>query len=262
MRTGNEDGRKIGAVARSLEILEILRRRGGATLAELEAESDLSKGSVFVHLETLADGGFVTRRGDQYVLGRRFISFGERVRNSAPLFRAGKDQVDALARESEECVHLIVEDNGLETILYEAFGSRAVGQEFFVKNREETSRHLHYSAAGKSILAGLDREDVEDIIDCRGLPERTTETITDADELFTELDDVRESGYATNEQEDILGIQAVGVPIRDAEGTTLGGLSISAPTSRLQGDQLTEEMPTLLREHANIIEVNLQTIDI
>jgi len=108
--------------------------------------------------------------GDSYALGPAFLTFGEYVRNSVPLYRAAKGEVDELAVESGECVHLITEENGLESILYESFGDRAVGREFFMKNREETDRHLHYSAAGKSILSEFDEDDVDAVIDQHGLP--------------------------------------------------------------------------------------------
>ncbi|WP_336036199.1 IclR family transcriptional regulator [Halobacterium yunchengense] len=262
MGTDDAAGRTIGSVDRTLRVLEALRRLDGATLAELADEVDLSKGAIHTHLSTLRQHGFVEHRGDSYALGRRFLTFGEYVRNSVPLYRAAKGEVDELAAETEECVHLITEENGEESILYEAFGDRAVGREFFLQNRSEMGRYLHYSAAGKAILAELDDERVDEIVDEHGLPAATRHTITDREAFFAELADVRERGYATNDEEDLLGIRAVGAPILGPGGEVFGALSVSAPASRLQGERFTEEFPRVVKEYVNVIEVNLQTGDV
>lgn len=262
MTTEDAGQRTIGSVDKSLRVLEALRSLDGATLAELAEEVDLSKGALHTHLATLCEHGFVEHRGDSYALGQRFLTFGEYVRNSVPLYRAAKGEVDELAVESGECVHLITEEDGLETILYESFGDRAVGREFFMKNREAMGRHIHYSAAGKSILSQFDDDELDALIDEHGLPEQTEHTITDREEFEAELERVRERGYATNDEEDLLGIRAVGSPILGPDGEVLGALSLSAPASRLQGERFTEELPRVVKEYVNIIEVNLQTGDV
>lgn len=262
MPMGDKDPRTIGAVDNALTVLETLRSMDGASLAEVADEIDLSKGALHTHLATLREHGFVEHRGDCYALGRRFLTFGEYVRNSVPLYRAAKGEVDELAAETDECVHLITEQNGQESILYECFGDRAVGREFFLKNREQMGRHLHYSAAGKSILSQLDESRVDEVIDEHGLPAATQHTITDREEFKAELAKVRERGFATNDEEDLLGIRAVGSPILSPDGDVLGSLSVSAPASRLQGERFTEDLPRVVKEYVNIIEVNLQTGDV
>lgn len=261
MPTNDAGKRTIGSVNRALDVLEALRRLNGATLAELAEEVDLSKGALHTHLATLCDHGFVEHRGDSYALGQRFITFGEYVRNSSPLYHAAKGEVDDLAAETGECVHLITEDTGLENILYESFGERAVGQEFFVKNREKMGRHLHYSAAGKAILAEFDDDELDAHLDRHGLPRRTEHTITDREAFEAELECIRERGYATNDEEDLLGVRAVGTSILGPDGDVLGALSVSAPASRLDGERFDDEFPRKVTETVNIVEVNLQTMD-
>lgn len=262
MAQNDEGQRTIRSVDTALQVLEALRSLDGATLGELSEEVDLSKGGLHTHLTTLREHGFVEHRGDSYALGRRFLTFGEYVRNSVPLYRAAKGEVDELSTETEECVHLITEEDGQESILYESFGDRAVGREFFLKNREAMGRYLHYSAAGKSIFSQLDEDRVHEIIDEYGLPAVTQHTITNRDEFMTEIREVRERGFATNDEEDLLGIRAVGSPILGPDGDVLAALSVSAPASRLRGERFTEELPHIVKEYVNIIEVNLQTGDV
>jgi DNA-binding IclR family transcriptional regulator len=261
MAADNTQRRTISSVDNSLQILKALRRLDGATLAELANEVDLSKGSLHTHLTTLRQYGFVEQRDSTYTLGRRFLTFGEYVRNNVPLYRAAKGGVDELAAKTGECVHLITEENGEESILYETFGERAVGREFFLQNRSKVGRHLHYSAAGKAILSQYDHDRVKEIVDQHGLPAVTRHTITDRETFFAELEKINERGFATNDEEDLLGVRAVGVPVLRSDGKVLGALSVTAPANRLKEKRFTEELPELVKEYVNIIEVNLQTGD-
>lgn len=251
--------RTIRSVDRAFEVLWALRRLDAATLTELKREVDLSKGALHTHLTTLEKHGFVEKNGFEYELGQQFLSFGEYVRNKSHLYRAAKGEVDELAVETGECVHLITEKDGKEMILYESFGDRAVAKEFFVENRQSMDRYLHYSAAGKAILSEYDEEEVDAILDEHGMPAATEHTITDREALKADLERTRERGYASNVEEDLLGLRSVGTPIFDGDGEVLGALSMTVPADRLSEVEFTEEMPQKVKEYGNIIEINLQT---
>jgi DNA-binding IclR family transcriptional regulator len=119
-------------------------------------------------------------------------------------------------------------------------------------------RPLHQLAAGKAILAALPTEEVDRIVDRRGLPSRTDNTITDEERLREELERVRERGYAFNRSESIEGLNAVGACFRDEEGWPLGALSISGPANRLTGSLFEDELPNRLLGAINEVEINLK----
>lgn len=254
----NNNGRQIQSVSRTCDIIRYLYRNGEATVAELTTGIDLTPGTIHTHLTTLCHHDLVEKNGDRYRLGLSFVTFGDRVRNRMALYQAGRSETDALAEKTGEATHLIIESGGLEIILHEAFGKQATGQELYIKNRGRIHRHLHYSAAGKAILAFLPDERVESILDMYGLVERTANTITDRTELERELSETRRQGFATNDEEGVRGIRAVGVPIRDTNDTVIGSISLSAPASRLQNERFTQETPDIVKQSANVIEVDVQ----
>lgn len=259
-----EDGgtRRVKSVDNAVELLEGLRALRGGTVSELADRSGLSPGSVHTHLATLRDHGLVRQDGRTYDLNYQFLVLGEYVRNHDPLYRHGRGVADNLADDTGEAVHLVVEEDGMEVILYESFGQDAVGTEFYLQNREFVDRHLHYSAAGKAIMAHLPADRVTEILDRHGLVERTDATIGDADRLREELDRVRERGFAVNDEEGVRGLRAVGSPVLGRDDTPIGAISLSAPTSRFSGETFTVTVPERVMEAANIIEVNVQTGDI
>lgn len=260
--TNENERRKIQSVERSGEILDAIRTLRGATVTEIADHTGLTPGTVHTHLATLRDRRFVRKEGGTYDLGYQFVVLGEYVRNRDRLHRYGREVADDLADETGEIVHLVTEDDGMEVILYEAFGRNAVGTDFYIRNREFMTRHLHYSAAGKAILAYLPRDRVVEIVDRHGLDQRTDETIDDLEALLDDLDRTRERGFARNDEEGVRNVRAVGAPVLDDADDPIGAISLSAPTSRLRGDAFEEAMPARIVEAANVIEVEIQTGDI
>lgn len=66
-------------------------------------------------------------------------------------------------------------------------------------------------------------------------------------------------GYAFNDEEEITGLRAVGAPVHASQGDVIGGISVSGPLSRIQEDRFREELPELVVEAANVIELNIDT---
>ncbi|KAB1185471.1 MULTISPECIES: IclR family transcriptional regulator [Haloferax] len=241
------------SVELSFGIIEQLRGRGKTTLAELTAETDLAKSTIHSHLTTLTNLGYVVKEDNAYRLSLRFLELGEEVRNLQPEYRILVDHVEALAERFEERAQFIVEEEGKGVYIYRKTGSRAVMTDSGV------GKHipLHSTAAGKAILAHMPREEVQEIIERHGLGSVTEHTITDEEELYEELDEIRERGYAFNREENLAGLNAVGVHVKGADGTVLGALSVSGPSFRLKGAQLESEIPDFMLGLANEIELNL-----
>jgi len=248
--------RTLKTVTVASRIIDAVRERGSVGVSELAAQLDMSKSTAYVHLQTLVENGFLVKRDDSYELAYKFTVIGEYVRNRSPLYRYGKPEVDALAAETDQYTHIVTEENGYGINLYQVKGDTSVGGEYQAGKVQQRD-HLHYTASGKAILAFLPEERVHDILDRHGLPARTENTITDRIELIEELERIRDRGYAYNDEEEIEGFRALGAPIRDPEGGVLGSLSISGPTSFMQGDRYREALPEQLTSSANVIEVNI-----
>jgi DNA-binding IclR family transcriptional regulator len=254
-----DDGpRTLKTVETTVEIIWELENLDGATVTELSNQLGLSKGAVYNHLATLKQQHLVVQEENVYNLSLHFQTLGEYVKHNTPLYNAGKQEIDRLADETGEYAHLMAEEYGRGIHVYKASGDNAVGKQYHMLNLEQPD-HLHYTSTGKSVLAYLDEEKVEWVVEEYGLPQQTENTITEKDELLAELATIREQGYATNDEEEIMGLRAVGAPIRDSNGGVRGALSISAPVSRLKGETFETELPEQIIQAANVVELNLET---
>ncbi|QOS12773.1 transcriptional regulator [Haloferax sp. Atlit-4N] len=250
--------RRIKSVQTASEILAAIQRRPDPTFSDVCDELDASKGTVHTYLATLEEEGFVAKVDGRYRLGLRLVTMGETVRNETPLYRAGQLEVDKLADTTNEYVHLTVVSRGKEVTIYESRGDNAVATDYHLRMRE-APQYLHCTATGKAMLGHFDDDRVRDIIDDQGLVEQTDNTISDSERLFDELERIRERGYAVNDEEELRGMRSIGAPIRGVDGDVCGAVSVTAPTSRLSGDRFRSEIPELVMQAANIIEVNLET---
>lgn len=237
----------------ALSIVHAIESSGEITLSEIATELDVSTSTVHRHLNTLREHGYVVREGTAYRLGMRFLTLGGTVQTNEQVFDLAKQKVDQLAAETGERVQFVVEENGLRYYLYTQSGENAVQTDASIGKNGP----LHESASSKAILAELSDERVEEIIDDRGLSASTDQTITDREELFAELETIRESGVSFNNEEATPGLRAVGAAVCAPDGSPVGGLSISGPAHRFKGDLYREELPDLVLAAVNELELKL-----
>jgi len=107
--------------------------------------------------------------------------------------------------------------------------------------------HLHQTAAGKAILSRLPRERVNEW----GLPASTENTITDREELLSDLDAVAERGVAFNDEEQLEGVRAAGVPVDGPDGRVVGAFSVASPANRMTEDRFETGIPKMHLGFAN-----------
>lgn len=228
-------------------------KRDGTQVTELADELDLAKSTVHQHLATLCNEGYAIKEDGKYYVGLRFLSIGEYARERHEGYRLAKPLVQQLVDETDERAQFFVEEHRRAIYLYTEAGERAV-----TANRQTGElRYLHSSAGGKAILAYLDQSDIEDVLKKWGLPRETEHTITDPDELYNELEVVRDQGYSVNKEESIPGLWAIGVPVV-VNGQIIGAFSVSGPRHRIETNWFYEELPSLLLGTANELELKIK----
>ena len=243
----------VDTTVRSFEILQHLQENGPTRLSDIASDLDMSPSTVHRHLRTLCDLRYASKNENRYQLGLRFVRLGHAAKTRDPAVHQVKDHVQELAAETGERAQFVVEDHGLGVFLHIATGDKAI-RTGIAPGRQI---HLHSSGVGKSILSHYPRERVEEIIDRWGLPKQTDQTVTDRDELYSELDRIRERGVSFNRQEQIKGVAAASVPVQNAEEEVIGALSVAGPSHRMKGDRIEETIPDLLLGSANALELEL-----
>lgn len=247
----NNEVRKIHAVRITCTLIEELQELNGAGVTELANRLDHSKSTIFSHLRTLEDEGLVVQDGSQYRLSLRFLDVASHVRDQFPNYEIISTELEKLADETGEVAQFGIEEHGRVSYLYKATGSSGVETASSVG----TQQPIHSTALGKVILADMDEARVREIIDQNGLPPKTKHTITDPDELFEALDEIRERGYAIDNEENVEGLRCIAAPVL-ADSEPIGAVSVSGPSSRFNDEFFTEQLPAMVTSTTNVIELN------
>jgi DNA-binding IclR family transcriptional regulator len=242
----------IDATKTSFKIISEIQRRDNPTLTEISDALESPKSTVYYHLNTLEELGYIEKKGEKFTLTLRFLRLGDSARKHLPVYTVGKEEVEKLAEETNTNGYLMVEQNNVGVIAYlqkenDIHLGDSVGQPV----------HLASTAMGKVFLAHLPDDRVSEIIDQHGLPQVTDHSITDEQELFDELEAIRSRGYATNKSEQVEGLNAVGAPILGSDDAVHGSISISAPKQHLSEDAIEETYVEQVLSAANIIELKL-----
>jgi len=95
---------------------------------------------------------------------------------------------------------------------------------------------LHASAIGKLLMAHLPTAARRQLLASIPLTALTANTLTDADALERAFTEIRRRGYALNNAENTDGVIGLAVPVKSPDDRVVAGLSVHAPTSRLDLD--------------------------
>jgi Transcriptional regulator len=130
MSNTNSGGRTLQTVSMAARVMSVLKENDGVGVTELAAELEISKSTAHAHLTTLVENEFVIKRDGQYELALKLFTVGQYVRDRNPLYRHGKPQVDQLASETSQYVHIVTEENGRGVNLYQVKGDTSVDGEY------------------------------------------------------------------------------------------------------------------------------------
>lgn len=218
---------QIKSLGKVLQVLECFSRaERGLGLAEIAVRTRLPKATTHRLLASLKSIGFIEQDhgGDQYRLGMKLFELGSVVLANMELPREAQPFVDRLAAMSGAAVHLCVFD-----------GAQAV---FIDRRRADNATRntltllegapVHCTSVGKAMLAFQPARVVERVI-AAGLTGFTANTLTTAERLREDLAQIRERGWALDDEEHEPGTRCVAAPIRNGAGQVIAAISASGP---------------------------------
>ena len=258
-RLANEDDasrgqRQVRSVHHAVDVLHHLSEADRPLgVSELARRTSLNKATVFHLLSTLQARHLVSQDPETscYQLSWGLYALGASMTRTHSVAQAVRGKLETLAQTTGETVLVGILDQG--TVLYIDRAESPSGLAMVANIGRRAP--LHAVATGKVLLAHSPGADVEKLL-ASTLPGFTPSTIIDADELRSQLDAVREKGFARCWQEHEAGISSVSVPIRDYTGSVVAALTIAGPATRLTARALRRQLVPL-RRTAEAIQARL-----
>ena len=121
---------------------------------------------------------------------------------------------------------------------------------------------FHCSALGKCILAYRTEEEFDSILETFGLFGYTEKTITDPPRLLTEMEKVRQEGYATDNEELSPGVFCLAVPVYDREGNVTFSLGVSGNSDFLGNERMLSYVLNEVKKAADKVQSKYSVKDI
>jgi len=220
---------------RALAVLDLLGDAGQELgVREIARELALAPSIVQRMIKTLSDRGYVERGpgGQKYRVGYRAFQVGRSYLADSDLHAASLPELRTMAERDQINAYLGVLRGG--SIVYlEALQSKGP---IAITSTPGSSAPLHSTAFGKALLAELPDAEIAGALGPEPFQRLTPKTKTTLREFMQEVEEIRRSGYAISDEENIEGVFAVGAVIRDTSGQAVASISGAVPRHQLQSE--------------------------
>jgi IclR family transcriptional regulator, KDG regulon repressor len=232
MSDDSKKGSTIKSLVKTLHLLKLFSsQRNLWTAEDMVSALGYHKSSVQRILTTLEKEGFlskVTPRRSEYRLGPDILFLGNVAEMNLDLRSVARPVMVELVNRTRETCYLCVADRHQCLYVEKVECSQPVR----IINAVGQRNPMHCTGVGKALLSGMDSEEIDQVIAARGLKVYTPNTITRPKRLMHELEAVRRTGVAFDNEELDLGIKCVAAPIKNTSGRVVASLSLSGPAQR------------------------------
>jgi IclR family transcriptional regulator, KDG regulon repressor len=222
----------IQVIARMMNLLDALSRHSSpVNLKQLATETALHPSTAHRILGVMVENRLVDRiEPGTYRLGIRLLELGTLVKSRISVRQEALPYMQQLHQQLGETVNLSVRhDDEVVYVERTAAGNSMMRVVQIIGARAP----LHITAVGKLFLSADATDQVAAYAQRSGLARYTENTCSDLSSLQRDLDQVRQRGFAYDEEEAEKGVSCIGAGIYNDEGRLVAGLSVSAPSDRL-----------------------------
>jgi len=242
------------SAARALEIMRLLAAsKDGVGVREVARAIGVSPSIAQRLITTLAESGFAEQESSRrYRVGLGAFVVGNAFLSSNMLVRESYAELQSLAdRHQLNCY--LGKLRGSAIVYLATFQSSGP---IAIKTSLGAETHLHSTALGKAILAQMPKQAARELLGAQPYLRLTARTKTRFVPLLVDLSAAREKGYAVSDEENIVGVFAIGAPVRDASGATVAAISGALARHELDRVKL-PSLCRLVREAAERISIRL-----
>lgn len=231
------------SVGKALSVVRLLADAGEMSLQEISTELGMPRTSVHRVLSKLREHAYVAQNGNmaRYHLGPALWEIGMQVPQTFHVYEVAMPSLQQLAERLGRLTVLAMYDDG--DVL--AIGRVVQSGTTHVAQPAATRSPSYCSAIGKVALAYQQASEIERVLHS-GLTAFTSATIADPDRLRSELEHIRQRGYAMNRGEHSEEICGLSAPIFNYTGRLVAAVGVSCPCADFTSDFIDGALSLLL----------------
>jgi IclR family pca regulon transcriptional regulator len=247
------------SLERGLAILSCFTaKRPVLGIADIADELGMSRSTTHRYVITLVALGYLEQGASRkYRLGLRVTDLGMSAMNATGLREHAHPYLEELRQRTSYTAALGVLD-GTEVLFVDRVRSFRRGQSALGLDLHAGSRVPAYcTAMGKLLLANIPESAQRDALATIRPTKRGPNTITSKKALRDEFDQVREAGFAVDDEELAAELFAIAVPVRDAGGDVTAAVGLSAHNSMISLEEMVDALTPHLVSTADRISARL-----
>ncbi len=241
---------QVQSITRAFSILNAIAEDGqGLTLAEISEKVGLPPSTAHRQLTTMQEERFVRFEADTgaWMIGVQAFLTGNAFIGSRDIASMSRPFMRNLMEQTGETVNLAIADEQRGNVIYLAqveckHMMRAI-------SRPGEQIPMYCSAVGKALLAAMPKTGVTAILQKTGLRRITDKTITSPAKMHAELEKIRASGYAIDDEEHAVGLRCIASVLCDEYGDPMAAISMLGPVARIT-DEKSAEFGSIVKEAA------------
>jgi IclR family transcriptional regulator, KDG regulon repressor len=246
---------KSTSLDKTLIIIKTLSKHqaNGNSLGELSSILGYPKSTIHHILKTLINYDYVEqdKESRKYKLGFVWVNVAQKVLDNINIRSRANVYLRELGEESGESVHLSILRDGKAVYIDSTRKLNPKG--LTLPTYEGTSTEPHLCAGGKVLISELSEEEIRNMYGGgEKLEVHGRNSIDNITQLIAELKNVKERGYATDNEEFCEGVRCVAAPIR-AGGKIIAAISIRGTIFTVTLDQLHGELKDMVTAKAKEI---------
>lgn len=228
--------KRLSSVTNALRILKAFSTfEPSKRVTDLAKSLGLAKSTVSRLLSTLASEGFVVKdeKTHEYKLGLSVLTLSGILTNNLDIHSEAAPVLNNLVNSTGETAHLAILD-GIDTIYIHKEECNHPVRILTHLGRRNPS---YCTSSGKVLLAFNNDNIVDQVIE-NGLVAHTSNSITNPDELRSELETIQSKGYAVSTEELTEGTRSIAAPIKDYTGKVVSAITVVGPIQRMTNNKI------------------------
>lgn len=234
----------VKSIKKALDILDIfLKKETELQLIEIAELAGQNKPTTYRILQPLLEYGYVyqkEKRG-KYGLGTKWLDFASVIKENIVFSKVAIPYMEDLEREVDETVLLNINQN------YKVSPIEIIPAKHIIKIEPDTKKPniLYSTATGKIYLAFMKKHELQSYLDTVTFQALTYNTIRDLDQLKAELNTVRKTNIAYDNEEANLEVRGIASGIFDHEKNNVGSVCMIGPINRLTREKMSSLAPII-----------------
>lgn len=254
---GDESQNVIQSLDRAIDVLETLAQGGAMTLSQVASQMDQSPATIYRVLSTFRLRGMaeVNPTSQEWSVGAEAFRIGSAFLRRSNVIARAMPIMQQLRDETGETSNLGIERSDAVVFVAQVETHESI-RAFFPPG---TQAPMHASGIGKALLALYTEKQLTRYLAKAPFTAFTAKTLSSAQQLVDDLDQIRQRGFAFDDEEKAIGMRCIAAPIVNFHNEAIAGISISGPSHRLPHDKV-KQIGQLVKAAGDRVSTSLGAI--